>query len=171
MKKLKQLKYALISLLIFLIGWNSFYVKKLSEKNKTGLTAFDAKAFAQKIWEEQLPQKFDSALSIQDFLAKTNDKNPATLLRYTNSLSIGNIRHAILSAEGSVTKLSEDGFLLEINRGGSILKLPVELEYVYGKPQYHLTRSRVATNEKRVERRTKFADGCSSRNEHGSFST
>lgn len=132
MKKFKAIKYALISLMVVLVFWKGFYIRKLSDRNVTGASSFDAKALAKKIWEEQLPAKLDSALSIQEFLEKTNDRNPATLLRYTNSLSIGNIRHAILTAEGRVTELSEDGFLLELILEGRTIKLQVELEYVYG---------------------------------------
>lgn len=132
MKKLKGFRIAFISLLTVLIVWNGFYIEKLSERKRNKASGFDAKVLAQKIWNEQLPAKLDAAISVQDFLAKTKDNNPASILGLTNSLSIGNIRFAILVAEGTVSDLTEDGCMLELVHEGRKVKIPVELEYVYG---------------------------------------
>jgi predicted lipoprotein len=132
MKKFKGFKFALLSILTLLVVWKGFYVEKLSDRKKVVANSFDAKQLAQKIWKEQLPGKLDAAISVQEFLAKTKDNNATSILTLTNSLSIGNIRYAILTAEGTVFDLTEDGFMLELVIEGRKIKLPVEMEYVYG---------------------------------------
>lgn len=132
MKKFKGFKFALLSILTILVVWKGFYVEKLSDRKKGVATVFDAKQLAQQIWKEQLPGKLDAAISVQDFLTKTKDKEAASIMTLTNSLSIGNIRFTILTAEGAVSDLTEDGFILELVIEGRKIKLPVEMEYVYG---------------------------------------
>ena len=49
---------------IALVGYKSVYLKKLSTMGTDGVEKFDAVAFTNKLWNEKLPAKLDSAVGL-----------------------------------------------------------------------------------------------------------
>lgn len=130
MKIARLIQYTLVVLLVVLLVWKGFYFKSWTEVSKKVNEKFNAKSYAVKLWKEQLPAKLEAALSFEDFLKQASA--PERLQKLTNSLSIGNIRHALLKMDGVVKHPGTDGFLLQLTANGDSLELPVELEFVYG---------------------------------------
>lgn len=129
MKKL--IKYGLIVLTVALVGYNSIYIKKLSDVQKAAPKKFDATAYAKKLWKEELRAKLDSAISISD-LKKAIEKNAEeTFKKYTNALAIGNYRYALVKGRAVVDSVNQDNILITIQATPSFQALLIT-EFVYG---------------------------------------
>src|SRR6187401_3072370 len=103
----KFLKYGLLAVVIVLLGYNSIYIKKLSEVQIiTG--KFDAKTFAQKLWDEKLPAKLDSAVYISALKSAIDSNSDVAFSTYTHALAIGNYRYALIKAIAIVDAVNED---------------------------------------------------------------
>ena len=121
-----------MSLVIGLLGYNSIYIKKLSDVTKDAPKKFDAVTFSKNLWEEKMPAKIDSAVDLS-FLIKavTNDED-AALKKYTNSLDIGNYRYAMIKTEATVSGVNEDEVLIQIPFADSVMNDVLATEFVYG---------------------------------------
>ena len=128
----KPVKYILIVLVIGLLGYNSIYIKKLSDVTKVAPKKFDAVDFSKKLWEEKMPAKIDSAVDLS-FLIKavTNDED-AALKKYTNSLDIGNYRYAMIKTQATVSGVNEDEVLIQVPFADSVMNDVLATEFVYG---------------------------------------
>jgi predicted lipoprotein len=128
----KIIKCLLLVVVIGLLGYNSVYIKKLSEVQAQTPKAFDAVAFTNTLWTEQLPARLDSAVRL-DVLVSALRSNPGQAIeQYCRALAIGNIRYSLVKATGRVTAVDADEITLQVP--GNPLPLTVKLatEYVYG---------------------------------------
>jgi len=126
------IKYTLILLVIGLVGYKSVYFKKLSEVKKANREKFDAVSFSQKLWNESLPAKLDSAIELND-LIHAIEVNPAeTFAKYSNAMGIGNYRYSLVKATGIAVIINEDEVIMQVNHADSLLTVKLATEYVYG---------------------------------------
>lgn len=126
----KMIKCLLLVVVIGLLGYNSIYIKKLSEVQAQTPKAFDAAAFAKKLWVEQLPLRLDSVVTL-DVLVSELRTNPAQAVeRYCHALAIGNIRYCMVKTSGRVTAVSDDEVSLQGESASAVVK--VATEFVYG---------------------------------------
>jgi len=126
----KFLKYGLLAVVIVLLGYNSIYIKKLSEVQIiTG--KFDAKTFAQKLWDEKLPAKLDSAVDISALKSALDSNSDVAFSIYTHALAIGNYRYALIKAIAIVDAVNEDNVAITILSSTSF-KATLVTEFVYG---------------------------------------
>ncbi len=128
----KYIKYGLLVTVIALLGYKSVYFEKLSTRKNNTAAAFDAAGFSKKLWDEQMPAKLDSAVSLT-VLMNEIAKSPADgFNKYTNALAVGNYRYALVKTEGVITDVKEDEVLLDITTGDSVLHISLATEFVYG---------------------------------------
>jgi predicted lipoprotein len=126
------IKYGLLVLAFALVAYQSVYFEKLSVHNsKTGVK-FDPAAFGKKLWEEQLPAKMDSAVSLTFLIDATGKNKEAAFEQYTNSLAIGNYRYALVKAEALVEEVKEDEVLATVSQGDTVLHIKLATEFIYG---------------------------------------
>jgi predicted lipoprotein len=127
----KVVKYGLLLLVIALVGYKSVYFKKLSTMTAVPSVQFDAESFSKKLWEEQLPARLDSAVTLW-YLMEEIKKNPdSAFARYSNAMAIGNYRYSMVMARGLVIAINEDNIILEVGDEPPF-NVMVATEYVYG---------------------------------------
>ena len=128
----KLFKYILILLIIGLVGYNSVYIKKLSEVKNTSADGFDALAFTQKLWDEKLSTKLDSAINLKDLIYAIQANPEESFLNYTNALGIGNYRYGLVKVNGVASVINDDDILMEVAQADTIMRIKLATEYIYG---------------------------------------
>jgi predicted lipoprotein len=128
----KIVKYGLLTIIIGLVAYKSVFIVKLSELQTIEPKAFDAPAFVQKLWEDKLPARLDSAISL-DALQVAMKANPgAAFDTYFNSMSIGNIRYGLVKLTGKVVAVTDDEVTVVAGNSNDPLTVKIATEYVYG---------------------------------------
>jgi hypothetical protein len=128
----KFIKYLLLLLLIVIVGYKSVYLKKLSAVKDTSAGIFDAIAFTQKLWDERLPSKLDSAMDLNDLISAIRANPGEAFLNYTNALGIGNYRYGLVKLTGVASLINEDDIVMEVTNADTVMKVKLATEYVYG---------------------------------------
>lgn len=127
----KWIKYALLTILVIILGYKSVYIEKLSSRTARAGASIDAPALAGKIWREKVPGKINSAVHI-DSLKNLIDRHTADVFdRYTHALDIGNYRYALVKGTAAVEKVNEDDIRVVVD-GQEPFKAIVVTEFVYG---------------------------------------
>jgi predicted lipoprotein len=121
----------LLAVIAFL-AYNSVYIKKLSDVKGNAIEKFDAGSFTQKLWDEKLPAKMDSAIELTTLITAIATQPQDAFNKYTNALAIGNYRYAMVKTTGVVVEVNEDDLLLQVPVDDSMLKLRVATEFIYG---------------------------------------
>jgi len=127
----KFFKYGLIAVGVILVGYNSVYIKKLSDVQKAMPGKFDAKAFVQELWNEKLPAKLDSAIDINSLRKSIETNADEAFSKYTNALAIGNYRYALVKGEATIDSVNEDDVSV-IVQSEQPFKAAIVTEFVYG---------------------------------------
>lgn len=132
----KIIKYVLLVVVIGLLGYRSVYFKKLSTMGAEGTEKFDAVAFTNKLWNEKLPAKLDSAIELFNLIEAIRSNPSAAFQQYTNAIAIGNYRYSLVKFKGEVTSINEDDVVIQYNYTDSLSvltkTLPVATEFIYG---------------------------------------
>lgn len=128
----RVVKYLLLVLVIFIVGYQSVYFKRLSNVKKDDSEAFDAPAFAKKMWEGALPAKLDTAIALTDLITAIQTDPSAAFQQYTYALGIGNYRYSLVKLTGTAAVIHEDDILLQVNHADSLMTVKLATEYVYG---------------------------------------
>src|SRR6478672_4610551 len=128
----KPIKYILVVVILFLLGYNSVYFRKLDVINKAAAGQFDATTFTSNLWKEKMRDVISEAVNLRtvDSLLQSNPKE--TFASYSNSLSIGNYRYFMVRTTGTVDSVREDDVLLDVATSRGYTKLSVATEFVYG---------------------------------------
>lgn len=128
----KIVKYLLLVLVIGLLAYNSVYIKKLSDVQSKEQTAFDAASFAEKLWVTRLPERLDSAVTL-DVLRSTFKTNPGFAFEtWFNTMSIGNVRYGLVKVTGKVLSVNEDDVTVLAGSAADPVTVKITTEYVYG---------------------------------------
>ena len=128
---MKYLKYFLIAVFIFILGYNSIEIKPLDEVKKAE-AGFDAAAFARDFLEQTLPPAFDQATPLLELVEQLNQDKEKTFKEFSHSVSIGNIRHFLVKGTGQVTAVNEDDLQLLLQDGNRSLAITLATEFIYG---------------------------------------
>jgi predicted lipoprotein len=128
----KITKYTLLLLVIALVGYKSIYIKKLSEVKKAADEKFNAGSYTKKLWEERLPSKLDSAVSLITLIEAIETNSAAAFSQYSNAIAIGNYRYSLVKVTGTVMIVNEDDIILQLSHADSLMKIKMATEFVYG---------------------------------------
>lgn len=128
----KWLKYIFIAAVIGLLGFNSVYIKKLSDVKKEARQQFDAVTFSRTLWDERMPAKIDSAVDLRVLIQAVATDKEAALKKYSNALGIGNYRYALIKTQATVTAVNEDEVLTQLPATDSSMNAILATEYIYG---------------------------------------
>lgn len=128
----KVVKYILIVVVIGLVGYKSVYFKKLSDMKSNGDEKFDSAGFSQKLWNEQLPSKLDSAIELTDLIQAIETNPVDAFTKHSNAMGIGNYRYSLVKTTAIVSVINEDEIIMQINHADSLMIVRLATEYVYG---------------------------------------
>ena len=125
------LKYGIILLAIVLLGYNSIYIKKLSDVKATMGEKFDAVTYVAGLWKDKLPARMQAAVDINTLKTAVETDAAGAFEKYTNALAIGNYRYALVKGTAKVDKVGADDVAITIN-GNTPFKASLVTEFVYG---------------------------------------
>jgi predicted lipoprotein len=127
----KFLKYGLLAVVIVLLGYNSIYIKKLSDVQAGNKKKFDVQSFTEKLWNEQLPAKLDSAIDITTLKTAIETNADVAFAEHTHALALGNYRYALIKALAKVNAINENDVQVTI-QSATPFAAALATEYVYG---------------------------------------
>lgn len=130
--KRKTLKCVLYVIVIAFVCYNSIYFKKLSDIKNNANKTFDATAFADKQWKEQLPAKMNNAIELTIYLQLLQSNPIKAFQEHSNALAIGNYRYSLIKTAATVTAINQDDIDLAIANNGSIINAKLATEFIYG---------------------------------------
>ncbi len=125
------LKYGIVLLAIVLLGYNSIYIKKLSDIKAIAGEKFDAVTYVAGLWKDKLPARMQAAVDINTLKAAVETDATGAFEKYTNALAIGNYRYALVKGTAKVDKVGADDVAIIIN-GNTPFKAGLVTEFVYG---------------------------------------
>jgi len=126
------IKYVLLLLAIALVGYKSVYFKKLSTMGVGGIEKFDAVAFTNKLWNEKLPAKLDSAVGLPVLTAEIQRDPEKAFQQYSHAMAIGNYRYSLVNFTGRVDSVLEDEIILEQYPDDTLVFVHLDTEFIYG---------------------------------------
>jgi hypothetical protein len=128
----KAIKYTVFIIVILLLGYNSIYFKKLDEvKAAASPQNFSAPSYAREIYSK-LDPKLDSAVSM-DILISLLRTDPAMAFdRYSNALSIGNVRYFLVQGNATVKSISDDMIDVSLLDSSKRSSITIATEFIYG---------------------------------------
>ena len=126
----KWTKYALLSLAIGLAGYNSVYIRKLSEvQNAANAAAFDAAAYARHFLQITLPAHPDKSIDLAG-LCKTLAADPARAFAESHAQNDGNNRFFMVKGVGSITRIDSES--VDIRVEGVPKPISLATRYIIG---------------------------------------
>jgi len=129
----KVIKYTLALILLLVVGYNSVYIKKLSEV-KAASTAgkFNAAAYAQTFWQEKLTPGLAKATNLPELLTLLKTDKENAFKTYSHALGIGNLRYFLIKGEGKITAIHENDISVALLPDSVGKELKIATEFVYG---------------------------------------
>src|SRR6476659_5841233 len=128
----KVIKYVLLLVVIALVGYKSVYFKKLSTMGTGSVEKFDAIAFTDKLWNERLPARLDSAVGLS-FLTGAIQREPENAFhQYSHAMAIGNYRYSLVNFTGRVDSILQDEIVLEKYPDDTSVFVHLATEFIYG---------------------------------------
>ncbi|MGE9313667.1 DUF2291 domain-containing protein [Niabella sp. CJ426] len=127
----KFLKYGIILVVVALLGYNSIYIKKLSDVKATAGEKFNAAIYTANLWKEKLPARMLAAVDINTLRTAIETDGARAFDEYTNALAIGNYRYALVKGTAKVDKVGVDDVTITIN-SDTPWKASLLTEFVYG---------------------------------------
>ena len=125
----KGIKYALIITSNGLVGYNSVYVRKLSDMKASEEKTFDAKAYAKDFLFKKLPSQKDKAVDISKLVADLKN-NPRQAFAYSHAQNNGDIRFFMVQGQGEILKMDETNAYLKVP--GVSSEVVLATEYIIG---------------------------------------
>src|SRR6185437_2397914 len=102
------IKYALLAVAIVLVGYNSVYVRKLSDvRNAEKALDFDAKAYALRFLDTTLPAHPEKAIDLP-LLAQALTADPARAFSWSHAQNNGNNRFFLVKGSGKITAIDSE---------------------------------------------------------------
>ena len=131
--RIKPLKYIVGVALLFFVGYHSVYFKKLDEfKLAASPGKFNAPEFSNKIWKEQMGGAIANAIELRTLDSLLQADQQAAFSKNSNSLSIGNYRYFLVSANGIIDSVNEDDIVLNVQLARGPAKVLIATEFIYG---------------------------------------
>lgn len=124
----KTAKYTILALIIGVIGYNSVYFKKLSER-KAAQKSFDAAAYAKDLFEHRLPPVLAKSISFDELLASITSSPDLSFKQYGHSLTIGSSKFFMVKGKGKIEKIDESSVTLR-TPANNVFK--ISTEFVFG---------------------------------------
>lgn len=110
----RWMKYTLLAALILLAGYNSIYIRRLSEVQDVAKAAvFDAAAYARHFLDVTLPAHPDKAVDLAG-LSRTLATDPARAFSESHAQNDGNNRFFLVKGVGRITRVDSEYTYLSV---------------------------------------------------------
>lgn len=128
----KILKYIAGFALLFLVGYNSVYFKKLGERKATASKEFDAKTYARNYFDNTLLPALINAVDINALKVILLADVHKAFETHSHALGIGNVKYFLVKGEGEITAINENDITIlnKADYGGKVYTIATE--FVYG---------------------------------------
>ena len=129
----KIIKYTLALILLLVVGYNSVYIKKLSEVKAAATSGkFDAAAYAQSFWRDKLTPGLNQATALPELLVMLQADKDGTFRAHSHALGIGNLRYFLVKGEGNITAINENDLTISLQPDSVGKEVKIATEFVYG---------------------------------------
>ncbi|MGV3588101.1 MAG: DUF2291 domain-containing protein [Adhaeribacter sp.] len=129
----KVIKYTVALILLLVVGYNSVYIKKLSEVKAAATSGkFDAAAYAQTFWQEKLTPGLAKANDLPELLTLLKSDKENAFKNYSHALGIGNLRYFLIRGEGKITAVNENDISVTLLPDSVGQEVKLATEFVYG---------------------------------------
>lgn len=126
----KWIKCAIVAATIALVGYNSIYIRKLSDvRNEAKANAFDAKAYAQNFLHTTLPAHASKAIDLP-LLSQILTNDPAKAFSWSHAQNYGNNRFFLVKGSGRITKIDSEYVFLDVQDVSR--KITLAIRYILG---------------------------------------
>lgn len=125
---MKPYQYGLLFLAFLLLGYNSVYFEKLSDRNAGAEVDFDYEAFADSLYYQGMLQEL-TAVELATLLADIRNDADAAFENYGNRLGIGNSAYFMVKGSGVITGITEDAIRLQAAGVGDV---GINTRYIFG---------------------------------------
>lgn len=126
----KWIKCAVVAAAIALVGYNSIYIRKLSDvQNAAKALDFDARAYAQNFLHTTLPAHADRAIDLS-LLSQTLTSDAARAFSFSHAQNNGNNRFFLVKGSGRITKIDSEYVYLDVP--GVSQKVILAIRYIIG---------------------------------------
>ncbi|GGF33059.1 DUF2291 domain-containing protein [Echinicola rosea] len=131
--KRKWIKNGIIGGLLLLALGSSISIKKLDQvRANASEDAFDAVAYAEDFWEEELIPDLEDAVEV-NYLTHLLRNRPADAFeQHSEALGIGNIRFFMIQGAGEIRQVGEDDLTVLVETDSSSQVVKIETEYIFG---------------------------------------
>src|SRR6185312_14063503 len=126
----KPIRYVLVAAAIALVGYNSVYVRKLSDvRNAEKALDFDAKAYALRFLDTTLPAHPEKAIDLP-LLAQALTADPARAFSWSHAQNNGNNRFFLVKGSGKITAIDSEYAYVAVE--GVTQKVLLATRYIIG---------------------------------------
>jgi predicted lipoprotein len=109
------------------------YFRKLSEVNaEIAVHEFDAAAYADRYWEDEIIPAISNAIEISELLSQLNQNPELAFHEHSHALGIGNIRYFIIKGKGKIISINANDVTLAIPFELKQTQIHLVTEFVYG---------------------------------------
>ncbi|WP_281225672.1 DUF2291 domain-containing protein [Flavobacterium aquiphilum] len=124
----KKYVYILAFLIIAILGYNSFYFKKLSDIKKAQKESFDFKAFADSIYYKGI-LKSKKTIALTDLISSIKANQEAAFKKYGNRLGIGNSDYFMIKSTGKIIDIKDGIYTIADEKNGVVF---IDTKYIFG---------------------------------------
>ena len=128
----KILKYIVGFALLFFVGYNSVYFKKLDEKKASATKEFDAKTYARKYFDSKLLPALNNAIDINVLRVMLLADINKAFDTHAHALGIGNVKYFLIKGEGQITAINENDVAIVSKTDSAQHVYTIATEFVYG---------------------------------------
>jgi predicted lipoprotein len=111
--KVKILKYCIGILITGIVLYHSVYFSHLDTvRDAADATVFDAKAYAENFWRNELPAVMKRAVDASELLDLFERDMPGAVEQYARTLGIASLHAYLIEGEGRIEEITENGLLI-----------------------------------------------------------
>ncbi|WP_207422552.1 DUF2291 domain-containing protein [Desertivirga brevis] len=129
----RNIKLLVAFVLVAVVGYNSVYIRKLSEVKAQGVgTKFNTTKYSREFWDSKLIPSLGNAIEVNQLMQEMHADKDRTFNTYAHALGIGNLQYFMIKGEGEVLAVNENTVTVKTQAGAETQNLQIETEYVYG---------------------------------------
>lgn len=129
----RRYKYIFVMLVFGLLMSRSCYFERLDKaKEQAERKAFDPAEYARDFWDNKLMKNLDRAVDAQTLLELLNTDIKRARDKYGRTLGISSVCCFLLSGQGTVISMSEDGVFVSMEAPRSDPDIIIATSYIFG---------------------------------------
>ena len=126
----KVLKYILIILAVLAVIFFSLKIKNLEEYNAANIKeTFNATVYAQKFWDEEIPQVSGNAVEVSEFLNLLKLFPDEAFSKFGHVLGIGKTHYFMIKGKGIIESVDEEFLSLKTDKNEQV---QIATDFIFG---------------------------------------